>query len=589
VKAFDMSSKAPKSETLGALKDLLIRPEKEQIQRIEKRLDDPMMRAEEISQTLPEAISLSVMKSDKISRVLQPVIDESIKLSVKNSPKVMADAIAPVLAPGIRTAITSTIMGMIQSLNQSLNHSFSIKGMKWRFEAFRTGKQFAEVVLLHTLVYQVEQIFLIHRDSGIVLQHVVAKDILIQDPDLVSGMLTAIQDFVKDSFNPDADDDLETLRMGSDRSVWIENGEKALIAAVIRGTPPLDLRIKYRELIEEIHIKSGAALDKFDGDSLTFSIFRESLKDGLQTQEKKEEKKTSPLLWCIFIIILSISGIWIFNVLKTHQMWNQYLSQLKAQKGVVILSAQKEEGKYQIHGLRDPMAHVPDDLLQKQIKERISIINHWETYYSLDSEFIFARAMQILQPPSTIKLELSGNIISAKGDATHAWLDTFRNRASTIPGIDGFNDDMIQDIDKEKRDADRKKLNTALLELMAIKIYYKNNSIKFIEEQEKILTRVFEMIQNIQTLQYKLETPVQIVIMGHADSSGSERVNLKLSQNRAEKLLNHLIIKGINPAFLTISGVGTKIPLAKEINMTDRRYNRAVTFRTFLATQKKGD
>jgi len=575
-----MSSKAAESETLDRLKDLLIKDEKEQIQRIESRLDDPMVRAKEISQSLPEAISLSISSSSKISRTLQPVIDDSIKISVKNNPKVMADAIFPALGPGIRKAITSTIMGMIQSLNQVLNHSFSMQGLKWRFEAFRTKKQFAEVVLLHTLLYQVEQIFLIHRDSGIVLEHVVAKDIIIQDPDLVSGMLTAIQDFVKDSFKSSVEEDLETLRIGSDRSIWIEHGEHAMIAAVIRGTPPLDLRIKYRELLEEIHIKSGAALDKFDGDPLPFLVFREDLKDGLQFQEKKEKKRTSPLIWCIFIIILSISGIWAFNTFKTHQIWNQYVSQLKAQKGIIILSAQKEGGKYQIYGLCDPMAKVSKDLLQEKAKERIAIISHWRSYYSLDSEFVLTRAQKILQPPSTITLELSGNIIVAKGVASQAWIETFQKTAATIPGIDGFDDDMIQNSDK-------KNLDIALQKLMEAKIYYESNSTKLIEGQENLLAGVVKMIKNIQALQFKLKSPVQIVIMGHADSSGSEKVNLRLSRNRAEKFLNHLIIKGINPVLLTITGVGTSIPLTQEIKVADKRYNRAITFKTFLTTQSK--
>ena len=76
----------------------------------------------------------------------------------------------------------------------------SKQGLKWRFEALRTRKPFAEVILLHTLVYQVEQIFLIHKDTGLTLQHVVSKAELANDPDLVSGMLTAIKDFVQDSF-----------------------------------------------------------------------------------------------------------------------------------------------------------------------------------------------------------------------------------------------------------------------------------------------------------------------------------------------------------------------------------------------------
>ena len=230
----------PDGEPVEELKSLLIGPEKKQINAILNRLDNPLLRAKEISAVLPEAFSLSLPNDNKISRVLSPLIDETIKVSVKNNPRALADAIFPALGPGIRKAITSTILGMVQSLNHLLNHSFSWQGLKWRFEAFRTGRQFAEIVLFHTLVYRVEQIFLIHRETGLVLDHVVAEDTIIQDPDLISGMLTAIQDFVNDSFGGTAGDEIETLRIGAEKSVWIEKGEHAFIAAVIRGTPPLE-------------------------------------------------------------------------------------------------------------------------------------------------------------------------------------------------------------------------------------------------------------------------------------------------------------------------------------------------------------
>jgi len=76
-----MSQKDYKKDSLDELKDLLIKAEKERIQIIERRLNDPMMRAKEISESLPEAISLSLIKDSRISRVLQPVINVSAQLT----------------------------------------------------------------------------------------------------------------------------------------------------------------------------------------------------------------------------------------------------------------------------------------------------------------------------------------------------------------------------------------------------------------------------------------------------------------------------------------------------------------------------
>ncbi len=576
-----MSPKASNDTSIDALKDLLIKSEKEQIQKIQTRLDDPMIRATELSSFLPEAISLSILNNNKIPQVIAPIINETIKASVRDNPKIMADAIFPALGPGIRKAISSIIMGMVQSLNQVLNHSFSIQGMKWRFEAFRTGKQFGEVVLLHTLVYKVEQIFLIHRESGIVLDHVVAKDTIIQDPDLVSGMLTAIQDFVNDSFQMTTQDELETLRIGSDTSVWIEKGEHACIAAVIRGTPPLDLRTQYKKLIEEIHIKSGASLENFDGDPFHFAIFREQLNQGLQSKEKKQEKKTSPLIWCIGIVLLSAIGFWAVHYYQTQKVWHSYIDRLEAHPGLIILSAQKKDGHHKIVGLKDPLEIDPATLIKSTDKDRIKLISHWRPFYSLEPDFVLQRASNILNPPPTTKLTLVDTLIIAQGEASDNWINSFLKSAKTIAGI--------EDIDiKKLRNIDKQNLKTSLKQLSNLKLYFKNNSTQLIENQKNSLTQISELFNDIQKLKTLLNDPVKIIITGHTDSSGTEKQNLKLSHKRAQLILNNLIQEGIDPSFLSFYGIGTKTPLKKEIKVNDRKYNRAVSFKSSYTISTKG-
>jgi hypothetical protein len=243
------------------LRELLTGPEQRQLAEILKRLNDPVRRAEELGQALPDAIAMATARDNRIARALQPTIDTALKVSAHKNPKAIADAIFPALGPAIRKAISAALAGMVQSFNHILNQSLSWQGLKWRLEALRTRKSFAEVALLHTLVYRVEQIFLIHRHSGLLLQHAVAENIASKDPDLVSGMLTAIQDFVKDSFDTKTGEMLDTLRMDGDHSVWIEHGPEAVLAAVIRGMPPVELRSRFRDLLERLHQLYGDRLD----------------------------------------------------------------------------------------------------------------------------------------------------------------------------------------------------------------------------------------------------------------------------------------------------------------------------------------
>ena len=168
------------------------------------------------------------------------------------------------MGPAIRKSITEALRGMLETFNEALEHSLSWRGIQWRVEAFRTGRPFSEVVLMHSLLFRVEQVFLIHRETSLVLNHVVAPAVATQDASLVSGMLAAIQQFVKDSFESQRSNSLDRMDVG-ELEVWIEEGPGAVLAAVIRGHAPESYRTAMKEALENIqriivprlHISTG--------------------------------------------------------------------------------------------------------------------------------------------------------------------------------------------------------------------------------------------------------------------------------------------------------------------------------------------
>lgn len=563
------------------LRGLLLGPEQQKLERLRQRLDDAGLRAEEISRVLPTAISLREARDNKIARALAPTIDESIKASVKKNPKALADAIFPALGPGIRKAIASTIMGMIQTLNQLLNHSFSVRGLKWRWEALRTRKPFAEVVLLHTLVFQVEQIFLIHRETGIVVQHVESKEAMVQDPDLVSGMLTAIQDFVKDSFQTEEGESLETLRMGGGRSVWIEDGPQAVLAAVLRGTPPLDLRVAFKEMLERVHLGHSDAFERFDGDVSPFSGLRDELQEGLQFQAKETKASISPMLWVLLLAVVATFCTWSFYALRSHLRWEKYLRRINAEEGLVITSTGKEGGKYLISGFRDPLAKDPESLLREAALDGSDVTGHWEPYHALDHELVLLRARSILAPPDTVLLTLSHETLVAEGTASLGWIRAFRTRALYIPGISAYDDTMLED-------ADMVRLSRSIEELKTMTVYFPLAGAQIGEGQKHALQSLSAKIREIQSLQTLLEVPVEIVIIGHTDHTGAERLNLPLSHSRAKNVFHYLVMNGVNPEHISTRGVGTREPLGKGSTPEHRRLNRAVTFNAFVMDSPEG-
>lgn len=278
------------SDELNSLRTLILAPEQLEISELKERMDDPKIRAEELSRVIAEAIVIRAAKDRKLATALLPTIEEVIRDSVKRDPKFLADSIFPIIGPAIRRSIAESLRAMVQSMSDTLEYTFSWRGIQWRIESFRTGRPFAETVLFHTLVYRMEQIFLIHKETGLVLQHVAAESIDLKDADMVSAMLTAIQDFVNDSFSAKEDSSLQNLNMG-ELTIWIEQGPRTILASVIRGNPPSELRTSLKEILENIEFEYNLALEDFKGDAAPFESCKPELLYCL-TQAQKSDSKT---------------------------------------------------------------------------------------------------------------------------------------------------------------------------------------------------------------------------------------------------------------------------------------------------------
>lgn len=69
-----------------------------------------------------------------------------------------------------------------------------------------------------------------------------------------------------------------------------------------------------------------------------------------------------------------------------------------------------------------------------------------------------------------------------------------------------------------------------------------------------------------------------IAVIGHTDSTGDEkRINMPLSQQRADSVAGYLIGQGISPSRITAYGAGSSQPIASNKTPEGRTENRRVT------------
>jgi outer membrane protein OmpA-like peptidoglycan-associated protein len=557
------------------LRELLSGPERRRIDDISKRLNDPIRRAEELSEHLPDAIALGVSRGDRIARALQPTIDTALKASAARNPKAIADAIFPVLGPAIRKAISAALTGMIQSLNNILNQSLSWQGLGWRLEALRTRKSFAEVVLLHTLVYRVEQIFLIHRQSGIMLQHVVAESIDIKDPDLVSGMLTAIQDFARDSFDTETGEMLDTLRMDGDHSVWIEHGTDAILAAVIRGMPPVELRSRFRELLEEVQRRCADALDDFNGQTGYYTIIRQDLEDALTYQVRNRRNTISPLFWLLTAVLIILGSYWAWHAYDNQRNWRALVNRLQTERGILLTTTSKIGGDYFLAGFRDPLAGDIDTIISHSGLVKENVHCRWQPFFAFDPATIVQRATLILDPPPTVELTLSNGALRVRGIASHGWIKQLREQSGAIPGIQGYDDAGL--IDSEMSE-----LRAAIAVLEKQKIYFASGRARLDESQNAEMDQLVATLEKIQHLYKSMAMTVRIAVIGQTDPSGRWAFNLELSRRRAQAVLSWLTQHRIDPTSMYIVGSTSQDATVETALTEDSRVYRSVMFKAFI-------
>ncbi len=567
----DREASSPAGEDLTELRGLLLRPLEERVAGLQRRLDDPGVRAEEMGRVLPAAIVHGSERSSDLTTALRPNVEEALHSSVAHNPQVLANALFPVIGPAIRRSMREFFRDMVQSLNRVLESGFSLRGLQWRFEAIRTGKSFAELVLARSLLYRVEQVFLIHRETGLLLQHAVAESVATQDGDMVSGMLTAIQDFVQDSFQTEKEDALQTLRVG-DLTVRVELGPYALLAAVVRGSAPTEFSSALQEALESIHLKYTDALRFFEGDPSVLDGARVYLEGCLIEARREGSKQPSRRLWIVAGAILALALVWCILAVRSNLRWARYVEQVRAQPGLVVIRAEKSHGRYRIYGLRDPSAVEPKDLLRNAGIRPSQVVATWEPYQALSPTFVARNAARLLRPPASVSLRFQDGVLSAAGLAPHGWIADAQELAPAVPGVTRFDDADLQDIDLAQMNESAKRVGERVL-------YFVTGTTRLVPGQEGAVAALIAEIGKLRQSSLAAGRSFHIEITGHTDKTGTDATNSRLSRARADWAASMLVSRGIDRADLRADGVGWSQPARQGSSPQEAGTNRRVSFR----------
>ena len=165
------------------------------------------------------------------------------------------------IAPEVAEAIVLAVVGIIAIEGLWLAFlTFSVYKKKHMEEEMARKSELEQLEAEKNTV--VEDIFLLHR-SGLLLRHYTRRLRPNIDSDVLSGMLVAVQEFIKDSFRGEGGQ-LNEIRFGELRITVLE-GQWTIVACIVRGAKPVDIQPQISAALADIEGKYADLLMNWDG------------------------------------------------------------------------------------------------------------------------------------------------------------------------------------------------------------------------------------------------------------------------------------------------------------------------------------
>ncbi len=521
---------------LEQLKTLLFGAERQALDSITERVQRRETRAADVAEVLPEAVRLSHQQGEELVATLREPVGDCLRDAFRREPERYADAMYPVMGPAIRKSIMNALRAFAQQINETIEQSLSARGVKWRFEAWRSGIPFGEFVVQRTLLYRVEQAYLISRENGLLIGHVHHRASSIKDSDAVSAMFTAIQDFIKESFSPDRTGRLETADMG-EFTLWAVHGPHALLVCVIRGVPPRSLRADLSAILERVHFRYADAIREYAGDTATLEGVEEDLADCLRfeaMQPRDPDRRRSRLPLVVMLLLAGAAVAYLG--LRSWQDANELRSledAAAATPGWYVDRIEREDDTYVIHGLRDPLAASAGEIAAIASLPADRVTAEVRPFQSLEPAIVLHRVRAVLLAPATVNSRIGDGRIVLEGEAPVAWLRDARARTASASFGLPVSLDAVTPSELRQLETDVAALQEARFTFVAGTELAGAEAVR-LEQHAAAIGRLARDAS-------RLDRSLQVTVIGQTDPVGNADDNRQLAGRRAALVRQQLL------------------------------------------------
>lgn len=410
---------------IDELRQIIVGDSSEQLTELKNRIEDLDRRTSDVAEVLSPAIDAELKEGgQRLISSLQHPVSIGLKQAIRSEPKAYAEILYPVMAPSIRRAISQAISSMMVTINRTIESATSVRGIRMRLQSLKTGVPYGELALRQSLLYRVEHLYLIDRETGMLIKEIAAADSQSLDSDAVSAMFSAIQSFVQDSFSRDESARLTDLKVG-DHNVWVAHGPKVMLACVIFGNAPEGLKADLYDALDNIRTEYANPIAEFDGDNRDFSGVEQMMAPLLQLQLKDNESAasggSSQVLLPIFLLLL-VGGYFAYQWFNKSNAVATVEHYLRQAPGIATTDVYWDDDQIVVEGLKDPDAEVPFDALAAYDLPAEKLRFKMIPFRSLEVDMELQRLRQELVLPGSVHLGVRGDKVFLHGKAPLLWL-----------------------------------------------------------------------------------------------------------------------------------------------------------------------
>lgn len=213
---------------------------------------------------------LNDSSNSEISKLLAPLISSSMKEQVHEQKDSIVDALYPIMGNMVSKYVTNAFKNMMVEVNDKLQDTLSAETIQRKIKSKIYNISEAELLIKESNIAKVNSIFLIHKESGMLILDVHKEDNKkIDEPEMVASMLSAIKSFVNDWIsNQDKMSEVSEIEYGNS-SILIESAGSSYLAVVIDGKSDFNLQEEISFTLSKVILNHAIEISKYDGDPET--------------------------------------------------------------------------------------------------------------------------------------------------------------------------------------------------------------------------------------------------------------------------------------------------------------------------------